>query len=30
MMLAAMVAAGCAKTTDNTDYVQYVNPKIGT
>ena len=29
-MLAAMVAAGCAKTTDNTDYVQYVNPKIGT
>ena len=28
-MLPVILAAGCAKTADNTDYTQFVNPKIG-
>lgn len=29
LMLPAVLAAGCAKTADDTDYTQFVNPKIG-
>ena len=29
LILPVMLAAGCAKTADTTDYTQFVNPKIG-